>query len=477
MDPIEYLISNYKISKLVNFCVSSRQYDGYFNSLYCIKDGKVEFKVFAKKLILYNYCLIVDDNFETRVMHAINKGFLTKKFSHIEKDIISLISMPKFEVFVEVLHPILMFVNFLIRDNKDNTELKENKEFIQSVALNFHLFVKDSKFPIFNHLSNILEYFKENKSDISNNSNSSNNCIIPEYNFTLKMIQEIMEQHSYQKSNSLITNILCATDQFCGVFCYYMSETFKFEECKKTITRRISSHLKSLQYTKISELCHYMIHLIKDISHLVFHNDMTVQNYNEILKDFNFPAWMKDSITCNLTSIPYYELKYMLGIPYSFTYDLKHEIHTDFERYFCYNIEDYNVKLFPNLSSCLNCMEFKYDDEKGSFDEEKEKSKKSNQLNKLNLSRLPSPGVVCSVIHHILPEFKGSEFKLSDSNTELKSDSYSNSNYCMTEFPKYYDKRDFIISKIHPYLIDHISKSIDQLKKESELMKEKYLGI
>ena len=474
MDPIEYLTTNYKISKLVNFSVSSRQYDGYFNSLYSIKDGKVDFKIFAKKLIFYNYCLIVDDNFETRVIHAINKGFLTKKYSNIEKDIFSLISTPKYEIYVEVLHPILMFVNFLI---KEKTEIKDSEiinEFNEALALNFHLFVKDSKFPIFNHLTNILEYFKKN-----------GNNTIPKYNFTLTMIQTIMEQHSYQKSNSLLTNILCAADQYCGVFCYYMSEAFKFEECKKTITLRLISHLKSIQYTKISELYYYIMQIVKDISHLTFHTNMTVQNYNELLKDFDFPAWMKDSITCNLASIPYYELKYMLGIPYSFTYDTKHEINTDFDRYFCYNIQYYTVKLFPNLSSCLNCMEIKDLNTTESKEDEKEKAKKSNQLNKIILSRLPDPGVVCSVIHSVLPDYsellKSEESKSEtlELETELESKNKSESKIksISTEFQKYYDKRDFIVSKIYSRLSEYIDQSIDQLKKETELMKEKYLGL
>jgi hypothetical protein len=471
MDPIEYLTTNYKISKLVNFCVSSRQYDAYFNSLQCISEGKVNFNIFAKKLILYNYCLMVDDNFETRVIHAINKGFLTKKYTIIEKDIFSLISNPKFEIFVEVLDPLLVFINYLIRDNteifnesKDSTIITINsnnestnpnyKEFIQSLSFNFHLFVKDSKFPIFNHLTNILEYFKSNKLEI------------PEYNYTLKLIQDIMEKNSYKKSHSLINNILCATDQFCGVFCYYMSNSFKFQDCKNTIISRINSHLKSLQYTKISELSHYMIQLIKDISHLSFHTDMKIQQYNDVLKEFNFPAWMKDSVMCNLTSIPYYELKYMLGIPYSFTYESKHDIYSDFDRYFCFNIEHQSVKLFSNLSSCLNCMSVKYEDEKGNIDEEKEKSKKSNQLNKLILSRLPSPGFVCSIIHPNLPELKESEFN----NMECF-------NGCHSEFPKYYDKRDFIVSKLYSGMVEHISGSIDHIKKDSELMKQKYIDI
>lgn len=471
MDPIEYLTTNYKISKLVNFSVSSRQYDGYFNSLYSIKDGKVDFKIFAKKLILYNYCLIVDDNFETRVMHAINKGFLTKKYSNIEKDIFSLISTPKYEIYVEVLHPILMFVNFLIREQ---TEIKDSEiinEFNEALALNFHLFVKDSKFPIFNHLTNILEYFKKN-----------GNNTIPKYNFTLTMIQSIMDQHSYQKSNSMLTNILCATDQYCGVFCYYMSEAFKFEECKKTITLRLISHLKSIQYTKISELYYYITQIVKDISHLTFHTNMTVQNYNQLLREFDFPAWMKDSITCNLASIPYYELKYMLGIPYSFTYDTKHEINTDFDRYFCYNIQDYTVKLFPNLSSCLNCMEIKDLNTTESKEDEKEKAKKSNQMNKIILSRLPDPGVVCSVIHSVLPDYsellKSEESKSETLELEeSKNKSESKIKSISTEFQKYYDKRDFIVSKIYSRLSEYIDQSIDQLKKETDLMKEKYLGL
>jgi hypothetical protein len=482
IDPIEYLISNYKISRLINFSVSSRQYDGYFDLLHSIKDGKVDFNVFAKKLILYNYCLLVDDTFETRVFHAINKGFLTKKYSNIEKDIFSLISMPKFEIYVEVLDPILKFINFLIRyqpliESTNLTELKnstpsEYKEFIESLALNFHLFVKDSKFPIFNYLTNILEYFKSNK--------SNSNLIIPEYNFTLRMIIDIMEQHSYQKSNSLLTNILCATDQFCGVFCYYMSEAFKFEECKKTISLRIVSHLKSLQYTKISELYQYMIQIIKDVSHMIFHTNMTVQNYNQILKEFDFPDWMKDSITCNLASIPYYELKYMLGIPYSFTYDTKHEINTDFDRYFCYNIQDYNVKLFPNLISCLNCMEVDYNhDEKGSVEEEKEKAKKSSQLNKIILSRLPQPSVICSVIHGKLPDFKNWNTGSNNNSEllELKESETIKYQITKTEFSKYYDKRDFIVSKIQSHLLQHVNQSIELLKKETEIMKEKYLGL
>jgi hypothetical protein len=364
----------------------------------------------------------------------------------LQKNVYNLVSSTKYYTHVELVSPILEFVDFLIYPSKYE-DLSE--KYTGFITTNLHLLIKDSKFPVFSHLQNVCDYVKHNVH------------VLPDHSITLKSCLENIIKNDFKDDSYLVTDLLCNCDQFCGVYCFYLKDHFKHNTV--LIKNRLINLLKFVQHYELINLTTYVINIIKDIAHMMLHGTMTTSQYKEIMKDLTVPEWMKDLILCNLSSIPYYELKYMFGIPYCFSYDAKNEINTDFDRFCCNHVNNSNYIVFPNLTSCITCVNIEIkSDEKGSVEEEKEKSRKMSQLSKILILNPPITSINCDVIK--------SEFKFDISNSgDLKSD----------QIPTYYDKRDIVMAKIskNNNLKNYISNTISNITDKSKLMKEQYLEI